>query len=129
MQVLLVTGGRNDKDFNLKSTEVLDLSDDTGTWELITPLPSSRYGLRSAVLDNNIFVFGENILLLYLWYLVLMINSKDIFNTGGYDGETNLKDILKFNISNQTWEMAGQMKFARIFHAVDVMEDVSKLCP
>ena len=129
MQVLLVTGGRNDKDFNLKSTEVLDLSDDTGTWELITPLPSSRYGLRSAVLDNNIFVFGENILLLYLWYLVLMINSKDIFNTGGYDGETNLKDILKFNISNQTWEMAGQMKFARIFHAVDVMADVSKLCP
>ena len=66
MQVLLVTGGRNDKDFNLKSTEVLDLSDDTGTWELITPLPSSRYGLRAAVLDNNIFVFGENILLLYL---------------------------------------------------------------
>ena len=129
MQVLLVTGGRNDKDFNLKSTEVLDLSDDTGTWELITPLPSSRYGLRSAVLDNNIFVFGENILLLYLWYLVFIINLKDIFNTGGYDGETNLKDILKFNISSQTWEMAGQMKFARIFHAVDVMEDVSKLCP
>ena len=129
MQVLLVTGGRNDKDFNLKSTEVLDLSDDTGTWELITPLPSSRYGLRSAVLDNNIFVFGENILLLYLWYLVFIINLKDIFNTGGYDGETNLKDILKFNISNQTWEMAGQMKFARIFHAVDVMADVSKLCP
>ena len=60
---------------------------------------------------------------------MLIINFKDIFNTGGFDGETNLKDILKFNISNQTWEMAGQMKFARIFHAVDVMEDVSKLCP
>ena len=60
---------------------------------------------------------------------MLIINSKDIFNTGGYDGETNLKDILKFNISNQTWEMAGQMKFAPEFHAVDVMEDVSKLCP
>ena len=30
-----------------------------------------------------------------------MINSKDIFNTGGYDGETNLKDILKFNIAEK----------------------------
>ena len=59
----------------------------------------------------------------------MIFSAYDIFNTGGYDGETNLKDILKFNISNQTWEMAGQMKFARIFHAVDVMADVSKLCP
>ena len=67
MQVLLVTGGRNDKDFNLKSTEVLDLSDDTGTWELITPLPSSRYGLRSAVLDNNIFVFSCSLVIFIIF--------------------------------------------------------------
>ena len=58
MQVLLVTGGYNHNlnDGNL-DTEVLE--DMAGTWRLTAPLPSARAGLRAAVLDNNIFVFGE----------------------------------------------------------------------
>ena len=62
MQVLLVTGGYNYKFGYLDSTEVLEGG---GTWRFAAPLPSARNGLRAAVLDNNIFVFGENILCLY----------------------------------------------------------------
>ena len=64
MQVLLVTGGQKQRDgslnFNLalKSTEVLEAG---GVWRQTDPLPSARYGLKAAVLDNNIFVFGDNI--------------------------------------------------------------------
>ena len=64
MQVLVVTGGVNnnfDNIFtNLDSTEILE--DMAGTWRLTAPLPSARYGLRAASVENNIFVFGENIL-------------------------------------------------------------------
>ena len=64
MQVLLVTGGQKQRDGSLnfdlalKSTEVLEAG---GAWRQTGSLPSARFGLRAAVLDNNIFVFGENI--------------------------------------------------------------------
>ena len=64
MQVLLVTGGQKQRDGSLnfdlalKSTEVLEAG---GSWRQTGSLPSARFGLRAAVLDNNIFVFGENI--------------------------------------------------------------------
>ena len=62
MQVLLVTGGGNSNDgrlVGLDSTEVLE--DMAGNWRLTAPLPSARTGLRAASVDNNIFVFGQNI--------------------------------------------------------------------
>ena len=63
MQVLLVTGGRQwlgRRHIYLDSTEVLE--DMAGTWRLTAPLPSARAGLRAASVENNIFVFGEDIL-------------------------------------------------------------------
>ena len=59
MQVLLVTGGFNNNVFFLASTEVMETG---GAWRLTASLPTARHGLRSAVVNNNIFVFGENIL-------------------------------------------------------------------
>ena len=65
MQVLLVTGGvkyqrvQAHVDY-LDSTEVLE--DMAGTWRLTDPLPSARSELKAATVENNIFVFGENIL-------------------------------------------------------------------
>ena len=59
-QVLLVTGGYGAS--RLDSTEILEGVDNARTWRLTAPLPSGRSSLRAAVLDNNIFVFGENIL-------------------------------------------------------------------
>ena len=63
LQVLLVTGGLYDSDY-LDSTEILE--DNTDTWKMTAPLPSARYGLRAASVDNTIYVFGKNILYYYL---------------------------------------------------------------
>jgi len=104
--VLLVTGGRQHTGGStvyLDSTEVLE--DIAGTWRLTAPLPSGRSGLRAASVQNNIFVFG------------------------GVDNDwESQSDILRYN-KNHTWEEVGQMKKARYYHAVAVLEDVSNLCP
>ena len=120
MQVLLVTGGAGSI-YLQDSTEVLE--DMAGTWRLTAPLPTARSVLRAASVDNNIFVFGQNIL-----FILILNIEHDIF-AGGYLGYPNyLKDILRYN-KNHTWEEVGQMKEARYSHAAAVMEDVSNLCP
>ena len=131
MQVLLVTGGQQYSGGGgpifLDSTEVLE--DMAGTWRLTAPLPSARVGLRAASVENNIFVFGEDIL--YYIDIEHLIVSDNVYNdhifTGGYNGNY-LKNILRYN-KNHTWEEVGQMKEARYKHAVVVLEDVSQLCP
>ena len=128
MQVLLVAGGWNSNDGNLDSTEILE---EPWTWRLTVPLPSARSGLRAAVLDNNIFVFGENILCyINIEHLIVSYNvyNDDIF-TGGYVGSSSrLSDILQYNTTSHTWEEVGQMKEARDNHAVALLEDVRMLC-
>ena len=54
----------------------------------------------------------------------------DIF-TGGAPVEDTppLNEILQFNAANHTWSEVGQMKETRVYHAVAVLDDVSKLCP
>ena len=128
MQVLLVTGGHNNNDGTLATTEVMKTG---GTWRLTAPLPSARYGLRAAVVNNNIFVFGENILCyINIEHLIVSCNvyDDDIF-TGGRGSSGYLKDILQYNTASHTWEEVGQMKEARFNHAVAVLDDVTKLCP
>ena len=118
-----MAGGRNSNG-RLASTEVLE--GNSRTWRLTASLPSARNGLRAASLENNIFVFGENIL--YYIDIEHLIYNDDIF-AGGRDFDDNpLKDILRYN-KNHTWEEVGQMKVARQNHAVAVLEDVFKLCP
>ena len=129
MQVFLVTGGAqySGGDIDLDSTEVLE--DIAGTWKETAPLPSARTQLRAASVDNNIFVFGENILyyiaILNISFHVIMF-TMTIFTGGSYNWAPT-KDILRYN-RNHTWEKVGQMKEARGYHAVGVLEDVSQLC-
>ena len=78
LQVLLVTGGFNSNYGSLDSTEILE--DISGTWRLTAPLPSARDGLRAASVENNIFVFGENILY-YINIKHLIICYNDIMFT------------------------------------------------
>ena len=127
-QVLLVTGGYNYNDGYLDTTEVLE--DNARTWRLTAPLPSARSKLRASVLENNIFVFGENILCyINIEHLIVSYNvyNDDIFAGGVDNDENDLNDILRYN-KNHTWEEVGQLKEARSWHAVAVMEDVSNLC-
>ena len=50
----MVTGGGE-----LDSTELYDPS--TGHWRMSGALPSARYGLRAATVDNRVLVFGETL--------------------------------------------------------------------
>ena len=63
LQVLLVTGGAirpRGRDIRIDSTEMLVLGDTD--WRTLTTarLPSPRYGLVAATLDNQVFIFGSN---------------------------------------------------------------------
>ena len=128
MQVLLVTGGYNDNDDQLDSTEVMEAG---GTWRLTAPLPSARSTLSAAVVNNNIFVFGENILCyINIEHIIVSCNVYDVYNDDvftGHRGSSYLKDILQYNTASNTWEEVGQMKEARSGHAVAVLDDVSNL--
>ena len=53
--VLLVVGGKNEFG-KFDSTEILEA--DTA-WRLTARLPTARYGLRAATLENYIFISGE----------------------------------------------------------------------
>ena len=127
-QVLLVTGGYNNNDGRLDSTEVME--GNARTWRLTAPLPSAREYLRAAVLDNKIFLFGENILCyINIEHLIVSYNVyNDHIFAGGYVG-SYLSDILQYNTTSHTWEEVGQMKEARYKHAVALLDDVAQLCP
>ena len=127
MQVLLVTGGYNGNDGRLASTEVMEAG---GTWRLTASLPSARSRLRAAVVNNNIFVFGENILCyINIEHLIVYCNVYDVYNDDIFTGGSDLKEILQYNTTNHTGEEVGQMMEARSEHAVAVLDDVTNLCP
>ena len=53
------------------STEELEAG---GAWRQTGPLPSARNRLRAAVLDNKVFVFGDNI----FRYVISVLYLKNI---------------------------------------------------
>ena len=57
---------------------------------------------------------------------MLSVKDDEIFS-GGH-ARKKVKDILRYN-KDHTWEEVGQMKKARSYHAVTVLEDISHLCP
>ena len=137
MQVLLVTGGYTFGEFieyelsrnayslrPIKSTEILILGtsrSSPGFWTQVDPLPSARYGLKAAVLDNEIFVFGG---LGYGEEIGPRGNSEIYINNTKLQ---SLKDILVWR--TLSWEKVGDMMEARYSHAVGMLADVSEICP
>jgi len=101
--VVLVTGGGNRGAGPLDSTEMMV---DFKAWRPAADLPSARYGLRTASLDNKLFLFG------------------------GWDTSLSLLDsILSYNPLTDSWQSAGNMNVPRAGHTVAVFPDVSQLCP
>ena len=63
----MVTGGQQfsgESSIPLDSTEILE----TNTWRISAPLPSARYGLKAASLGNTIFLFGEKMFRMNLYF-------------------------------------------------------------
>ena len=56
LEVVLVTGGRNERIEYIASTEMMV---DFKAWRPAANLPSAREGLRAASLDNKVFLFGQ----------------------------------------------------------------------
>ena len=54
--------------------------------------------------------------------------SSNYFLSGGYD-RSYLNSILSFNRKEESWQPVGQMTVPRSDHAVELIEDVSQLCP
>ena len=74
-QVYLVTGGLHQDD--LDSTELL--TEGASSWVFSGVLPSARYALRAATLDNRLIVTGES--------LAALISDKLTFLTFPFQAE------------------------------------------
>jgi len=105
-RVVLVTGGYNYEAGFFDSLDSTELMVDFKAWRPAANLPSARWGLRAASLDNKVFLFG------------------------GWDSSGSYLDsILFYNTVKDTWQPAGNMTVSRAYHAVAVFPDVSQLCP
>jgi len=107
-KTLLVTGGSDGRD-SLSSTELLQ--DGSSSWTYTGGLPTRRYGLRGANINNKVLMTG---------------GQKDY-------GRTNYADILEFspptdptNPRTGQWKLVANMNRTRRFHAVSVI-DYSKV--
>ena len=71
--MLLVTGGIHGTGISSRtdSTEILE----DNTWKISAPLPTARFNLRAATLDNKIFVFGKHPNVLYTIYAYIIYIS------------------------------------------------------
>ena len=120
VQVLLVTGGWDSNQNNLDSTELLLPS--ATSWTYSAALPSPRYGLRGATLDNKVVITGTNSDTLVTAHDLrcYQYNSCDNIkhNAGGYP---YTDDILEFNAEDGTWTRVGSMVISREDHAVSVI--------
>ena len=83
-QVYLVTGGLHQND--LDSTELL--TEGASAWVFSGVLPSARYGVKAATLDNKLIVTGET--------LVALISDKiTFFEFSISGGNSNGDQILE----------------------------------
>ena len=104
LQVLLVTGGRmgshNTQNVQYDSTELLNLHQ-SNSWRYAASLPNPRYGLRTGLFFNKVYVFGGK------------FHSAD--------------KILSYNEATDEWQEEGGMMVNRRWHEVLVIENVP--CP
>merc|ERR1711953_1126744 len=94
-QTLLVAGGYVSGSVWLSSTELL--VGEASAWVNTGELPSPRYALRGANIDSKVLM------------------------TGGYDGFSNLDDILEFEPIKEEWKLVDRMIHARRYHAVSTV--------
>ena len=117
MQVLLVTGGYDGN--RLDSTELLLPS--ATSWSYSAPLPSPRYLLRGATLDNKVLMTGT-------WYFDIIHHElccckfyNLLLNAGGDGISGVLNHILEYDNEKQLWNTVGTMTVKRSEHAVSVI--------
>merc|ERR1712083_603623 len=94
-QVLLVTGGTDSDSDLLASTEVAVYSSGGLDWRVVEggELPSTRYGLRAAMVGDVLHV------------------------TGGAEGKSGITSILAWDPVTESWQDVGELNVGRFNHA------------
>ena len=124
-----MTGGRGGGGGGgtLSSTELLLPS--ATSWSYSAALPSTRYSLRGATLDNKVLVTGTNrdtlILMrheLFHKYYNSLHNAGGKYRDGSFwDNYTYYEDVLEYDEQKREWNKIGSMSIKRSFHAVTVV--------
>jgi len=104
-QTFLVTGGYDDDDNDLSSTELL--VENSTKWIYSGELPTPRYGLRGANIDKRVIMTGG-----------------DKYDAGDKD------EILEFKPSSGEWSLVDRTKSPRTDHAISIIstEEIEMYC-
>merc|ERR1711988_1430978 len=117
-KTLLVTGGYYNSFwswYELSSTELL--VENSAKWIYSGELPTPRYGLRGANIDQRVIITGGG-------------NCDEDYNNYNNNNNTYYDDILEFKPSSGTWSLVDRMMVARRSHAVSVIstEKINMFC-
>ena len=137
--MLIITGGRDDKNKRLSTTELFDSKN--GQWYTCSGIPQPHSSLKSVIVDNVLYLLGgsnkdgklstavfttplDNLSSHKLKWNThqdtpgclsapVSINGKQLLIVGGYKGYTRTADIYKFNTVSHSWEAIGKIPSVR----------------
>ena len=141
--MLIITGGWDDKDKKLSSTELFDSNN--GQWYKCSDLPQPHISLKSVIVDNTLYLLSgtdknsfystavftaplDNLSTHQLkwnthqdtpWYCPapVNVNGTHLLIVGGYKStggkDTDTSDIHKLNKVSHSWEAIGNIPSAR----------------
>ena len=114
----MVTGGYGSG--YLSSTEIYSGS----AWAYAASLPSPRYGLSAATVDNSVFVFG-----LYFNFRFNLACNFFFFIGGSPKDVSSINEIFLYKPVTNSWTMAAvRMSARRYLHAVIVLPNIENIC-
>ena len=137
--MLIITGGKDDENKVLSSTELFDSTN--GQWYTCSDLPHPHYWLQSVIVDHILYLLGgdnkdynastavftaplDNLSRHQLkwnahqdtpWFesVPVSINGTQLLTVGGRKGSTCTSDIYKLNKVSHDWEVIGHIPSAR----------------
>ena len=137
--MLIITGGMDDEQERLSSTELFDSTN--GQWYTCSDLPHPHNWLQSVIVDNILYLLGglnkdgidsttvftaplDNLSRHQLkwnthqdtpwcWSTPVSVNGTQLLLVGGRKGYTYTSDVHKLNKVSHTWEAIGHIPLAR----------------
>ena len=115
-----MTGGLRKIGYEVIYLDSTDIMQDH-QWKTAAKLPSGRAYFQTITFNNTIFAVGK--------YIFSFYNIKAF--EGGKDErriDNTFDSILSYKAEEDTWEESGKMSVGKAFHAVGLVEDVTKFC-
>ena len=137
--MLIITGGKDEKDKRLSTTELFDSNN--GQWHKCGDLPQPYSELKSVIVDNILYLLGgydkdgyyspavftaplDTLSTHQLKWNThqdtpwcypasISVNGTHLLIVGGYKDYTNTSDIHKLNKTSHSWEAIGHIPSAR----------------